>query len=202
VLLAAVWSRDQVRAGTAIVCRGEQRERSRVAPFCVWGLYFFLFCFFVESGNGVSKRLRTKQQQKTQKGGTTATIDPVHDHLIGVQYGPERDCNASKWFVGSVPYFVWVGPPAPVGALPAIRTREGGVTCQVTATRGASAKNDTRFVDLVSFWLFCFVWTVSSATRAVDGQPAPLPRQKCEMRGHKKGNTLKSETYNFKKNLL
>ena len=159
-----------------------------MAPFCVWGLYFFLFCFFVESGNGVSKRLRTKQQQKTEKGGTTATIDPVHDHLISGQYGPERDCNTSKWFVGSVPYFVWVCATATVGALSAIRKREGGVTCQVTATRGASAKNDKRFVDLVLFWFIFFVWTVSSATRAVDGQPAPLSRQKSE-RGSRKRAT-------------
>jgi hypothetical protein len=129
-----------------------------VAPFCGWGLYFFLFCFFVESGNGVSKRLRTKQQQNTpKKGGTTATIDPVHDHLIGGQYGPERDCNASKWFVGSVPYFVWVCTTATVGALSAIRKREGGGHLQ--GDRNARSEREERQTVcrscFVLFFLFC-----------------------------------------------
>jgi hypothetical protein len=161
--------------------------------FAFWGLYFILFCFFVESGNGVSRRLRKKQQQKGPKRGEGGVrprrSTPVHDHLLSGQYGPERDCNASKWFVGSVPYFVWVCATATVGALSAIRKREGGVTCQVTATRGASAKNDKRFVDLVLFWFIFFVWTVSSAARAVDGQPAPLPRQKGEKGGSRKRAT-------------
>jgi hypothetical protein len=68
----------------------------------------------------------------------------------------------------------------------------------VTATRGASAKNDKRFVDLVLFWFIFFVWTVSSAARAVDGQPAPLPRQKGE-RGHEKGQRTKKRNIQFQK---